>query len=102
PKRLFGFDGTANEDPSFSAGLVSPGGRGPSFAAAFSTIVENTAAKLQGGPRVSEGRMRATPIREFCEASPYALMPSPDPASPGHPLPLRGRGNAPRPYPPVG
>jgi len=57
PKRLFGFDGTADEDPRFSTGLVSLRGLGPSSATATALLSPAVLIKLQGGgPQPVHGR----------------------------------------------
>src|SRR5271166_7089059 len=48
PKRLFGFDGTADEDPRFSTGLLSLRGLGPSSATATALLSPAVLIKLQG------------------------------------------------------
>jgi transposase len=48
PKRLFGFDGTADEDPRPSTGLMSLRGLGPSSATATALLSPAVLIKLQG------------------------------------------------------
>src|SRR5208283_1182004 len=57
PQRLFGFDGTADEDPRFSTGSESLSGLGPSSATAAVLLSPTVLIKLQGG---AKRRMRAS------------------------------------------
>src|SRR5208337_1510918 len=48
PKRLFGFDGTSDEDPGSPTGLASLRGLGPSSATATVLLSPTAGTKLQG------------------------------------------------------
>src|SRR5690606_30841058 len=48
PRRLFGFDGTADVDPCSPTGLVSPGGCGLASATAPTMIADAAGFDLQG------------------------------------------------------
>src|SRR5580704_8586095 len=73
PKRLFGFDGTAGEDPCSSTGLMSLGGVGLSPATAAEILPDNGAGKLQGGTASRSEPPHPNPLpsgeREFACAS---------------------------------
>src|SRR5690606_19112239 len=55
PRRLFGFDGTADVDPCSPTGLVSPGGCGLASATAPTMIADAAGFNLQGGPEDRRG-----------------------------------------------
>src|SRR5271157_5532713 len=64
PKRLFGFDGTADEDPRFSTGLLSLRGLGPSSATATALLSPAVLIKLQGAPSLGRRRELVRPHAE--------------------------------------
>src|SRR5208337_2737077 len=63
PKRLFGFDGTADEDPRFSTGLLSLRGLGPSSATAL--LSPAVLFKLQGGVPSKSEKPTGTQNQDF-------------------------------------
>ncbi len=68
PKRLFGFDGTAGEDPRSPTGLVSLGVVGLSPATAPVTLTREVIRELQGS--VMTGNKRKS--KKFIHEGKYA------------------------------
>jgi len=58
PRRLFGFDGTADEEPSSPTGFMAQRCVGLSSATASAIIVDSANDKLQGCRQAGEGQRK--------------------------------------------